>query len=306
MDYLTWLNGEFVPRSEASVPISDGAYRTGAVVFDTERTFNGKVFRLEDHIDRLYRSLNYIRVDPGMTKREMADLTREVVERNEENRTPGDDYMITQIVWGAGKRGDTQAPSANVSIFIDPIDFVRYAPLYETGAHAVIPKTRAYASDQLDPKIKHYSRLNFALAEMEAKDVDPAAFPVLLDVDGNISEGTGYNFFIVNDGVLRTADDNASLQGVTRAAILETAATLGIPTSEDALQPYDVYTADEAFLCTTPFFVLPVGKIDTRTVGDEVPGPVTSQLLASLSELVGLDIVDQAKSRAAALSAERD
>ena len=125
----------------------------------------------------------------------------------------------------------------------------------------------------------------------------------LLDEYGNVSESIGANFFLVTDGVLRTAGDRATLQGVSRKTLLELATQIGIPTSEEDLQPYDVYTADEAFLCSTPYCLLPVGRADTRQLGDEVPGPVTSQLLAAWSETVGLDIVDQFAHRAKALNA---
>ena len=168
-------------------------------------------------------------------------------------------------------------------------------PAYDTGAHAVIPRTRSYSSESLDPKVKHYSRLNFALAELEAADVDPDAMPVLLDTDGYLSEGTGANFFVVTGGTLRTSRDGSALQGVSRLTVMEIADTLGIPAVEDDLQPYDVYTADEAFFCSTPYCILPVGRVDNRGIGEDVPGPITNQLLAAWSERVGLDIVDQLK-----------
>jgi branched-chain amino acid aminotransferase len=300
MEYLIWLNGDYVPRSEAKISMMDSGFRMGDVVFDTSRTFNGKIFRLREHLDRLYRSLKYIRIDPGISIDRMGELTEEVVQRNESNRPSGDDYMITQIVTRGERGSGAKPPKPNVAIWIDPIDFPRYSPLFNDGAHVVIPKTRAYTSMQVDPKIKHYNRLNFVLAEMEATDVDPEAFPVLLDTDGNVSESTGANFFVVTNGVLKTPDDGATLQGVSRMTLLELAGQLGIPTAVEAIQPYDVYTADEAFLCSTPYCLLPVGRVDNRQIGDEVPGPVTRQLLAAWSEMVGLDIVDQAAGVAAA------
>ena len=292
MEYQIWLNGEYVPRDEARIPMTDRGFRLGDVVFDTSRTFDGAVFKLRDHLDRLYRSLKYVRIEPELSIDEMERLTLEVVERNEPlRRELNDDYMITQIVTGGdGRRGDSE-PS--VSIWIDPLGAPRWAPAYSGGAHAVIPKTRAYPSESLDPKVKHYSRLNFVLAEMEAADVDPDALPVLLDMDGKVSEGTGANFFVVTGGTLRTPRDNSTLQGVSRMTVMEIADTLGIPSVEDDLQPYDLYTADEAFFCSTPYCILPVGRIDNRQVGDDAPGPITNQLLAAWSERAGLDIVDQ-------------
>ena len=292
MEYQIWLNGEYVERDKAQIPMLDRGFRLGDVVFDTSRTFNGTAFRLRDHLDRLYRSLKYVRIDPGMSINRMERLTLEVVARNEDLRHElNDDYMITQIVTGGtGRRGDSD-PS--VSIWIDPLGASRWAPAYDSGMHAVIPKTRAYPAESLDPKVKHYSRLNFVLAELEVTDVDEDALPILLDVDGKVSEGTGANFFVVTDGTLRTPKDNSTLQGVSRMTVMEIADTLGLPAIEDDLQPYDLYTADEAFFCSTPYSILPVGRIDNRQIGDSAPGPITNQLLAAWSEQVGLDIVDQ-------------
>ena len=300
MDYTIWLNGEYFPRDDAKISMLDRGFRLGDVMFDTSRTFDGEVFRLRDHVLRLYRSLHYTRLDPGMSVDEMEQLTLEVVQRNNSTREPGDDYMVTQIVTGGQGGFGNRSQNANVAIWVDPIDFELYSPLYTSGAHVVIPRTRSYSSDQVDPKIKHYSRLNFVLAQMEATDVDPEAFPVLLDTQGNVSESSGANFMIVTDGVLRSPGDQNILQGISRMVLQELAENLGIPSSNEALQPYDVYNADEAFLCSTPYSLLPVGRADNRQIGDEVPGPVTKQLLAAWSEMVGLDIVDQAARRASA------
>lgn len=293
MDYQVWSNGEYVARSQATVSMMDRGFRLGDVVFDTSRTFNGKIFRLHDHLDRLYRSLQYTRIDPGLSMDEMARITLDVVDRNESMReAANDDYMITQIVTRG--IGTIQEPSnPGISIWIDPLSAPRYGPLQKTGAHVVIPKTRSYSAEQIDPKVKHYSRLNFVLAELEATDVDPDALPLLLDSKGNISEGIGSNFFMVSNGVLKTAKDNDILQGVSRMTVFELAKQLGIPAVEEDLQPYDVYTADEAFMSSTPYCILPVGRVDNRKLGDDVPGPITQQLLAAWSERVGLDIVDQ-------------
>ena len=300
MDRVIWLNGEYIRRNEAKIGITDRGFQMGDVVHDTARTFNGKLFRLRDHLKRLFHSLQYIRIDPGMSIDEMAELTLEVVRRNESIREPGDDYMVTHIVTRGENGRVTQPMKPSVVIWIDPIDFPRYAPLFQRGAHVVIPKARSYSPSQVDPKIKHYSRLNFVLAELEVADVDPEAFPLLLDVDGNISESIASNFFVVTDGALRTPDDRSVLQGISRTTVLELAEQLGIRTSQEDLQPYDVYTADESFLCSTPYCLLPVGLADNRKIGEAVPGPVTKQLLTAWSEIVGLDIVDQAVQRARA------
>ena len=291
MEYQVLVNGQFVDRDKAQVSIHDRGFRLGDVVFDTSRTFNGQIFRLRDHLERFYRSLKYVRINPGMSIDEMEVATLEVVKKNEALRESlKDDYMISQIVSG-GISQRINGPT--VVIMIDPLGSPRWAPAYKDGASVVISKTRSYSSQSLDPKVKHYSRLNFVLAELEATDVDPGSLPLLLDLDGNVSESTGANFFIVSDKRLLVPKTESTLQGVSRLTITELAKSLSIPVIETNIQPYDVYTADEAFLCSTPYCILPVGKVDGRQIGAAVPGNITNQLLAAWSEKVGLDIVDQ-------------
>ena len=291
MEYQVLVNGQFVDRDKAQVSIHDRGFRLGDVVFDTSRTFNGQIFRLRDHLERFYRSLKYVRINPGMSINEMEVATLEVVKKNEALRESlKDDYMISQIVSG-GISQRINGPT--VVIMIDPLGSPRWAPAYKDGASVVISKTRSYSSQSLDPKVKHYSRLNFVLAELEATDVDPGSLPLLLDLDGNVSESTGANFFIVSDKRLLVPKTESTLQGVSRLTITELAKSLSIPVIETNIQPYDVYTADEAFLCSTPYCLLPVGKVEGRQIGDAVPGNITNQLLAAWSEKVGLDIVDQ-------------
>ncbi len=134
------------------------------------------------------------------------------------------------------------------------------------------------------------------LASLETKLVDPLAHALLLDIDGNLSENTGGNFFVVSDGVVRTPDSRNVLEGISRATVLELCQKLGIPSSEEVLQPYDAFVADEAFLTSTPYCMRPATRINVQPIGDGKPGPVTNQLLAAWSELVGVDIVGQAQS----------
>ena len=136
--------------------------------------------------------------------------------------------------------------------------------------------------------------MNFSLAEIEANDIDPGAWPILMDPDGNISEGTINNVFVVTDGAVRSPTDRAILQGVSRDVVLALARQLDIPAYEEDLQPYDLYTADEAFFSGSSYCVMPVSRVDRRPIGDGKPGPITQQLLAAWSETVGVDIVDQA------------
>ena len=291
--FIAYFNGEWMPYGDVKISPDDRGFMLADVVFDAARTFGGKPFVLDRHINRFYRSLKYMRLDPGLTPDEMSDLCQEGVERNRSRLDEVGDLSIYPFVTrGAGPGVGDSSPT--VCIMIKPLAFASFANYYLEGDHGVIVRTRSYSSDTIDPKVKHHSRANFVLAELEAADVDPDASPILLDGDGNLTEGVNCNVFLVKDGVLKTPTDRSILQGVSRSVVIDVAGQLGIPVVEEDLQPYDVYTADEVFFSRTSPRIVPVGMVDRRPVGDSIPGPVTQQLLAAHSEMVGVDIIDQA------------
>ena len=294
-DYVAYFCGEWMPFSEVRIDPLDRGFLVGDCVFDVARTFNGKSFRMREHVERLYRSLKYVRIDPGLAPDEMEQVSEEAISRNEPLRADVGDFQLWQFVTrGRGRWAHKAGPPA-VGVCPRQIGFSRFAHLYMSGAHGVIVRTRSFPPDALDPKVKNFSRMNFNLAELEAADVDPEGWPILTDTRGNVTEGVGYNFFIVNGGVIRTAGDRGVLQGVSRAMVFDLATELEIPCVEEDFQPYDVYTADEAFLTSTSPCVLPVTRVDRRPIGSGAPGPVTARLLTAWSEIVGMDIVAQAR-----------
>lgn len=288
-DYTAYFNGEWVPYGDVKIAPDDRGFEVADVVFDIARTFNGVPFRLEAHIARLYRSMKYMRLDPGLSSEEMTEICEEAVSRNSDRLAEVGDFNIHPFV----TRGESIVGPPTIAVMIRPVAFHTFARYFVDGAHGVIAKTRSYPSDVMEPKVKHNSRLNFVLAELEARDVDPEGLPILLDQGGNLTEGIGYNVFLVKDGVLKTPTDRSILQGVSRGVILELAGKLGIEAVEEDLQPYDLRTADEVFFSRTSPRIVPVSKMDTQSVGDKFPGPITNQLLAAHSELVGVDIVGQ-------------
>ena len=292
---VAYKNGEWMPKSQVTIELGDRGFYLGDAVFDLFRTFDGRPFRIKDHIDRFFRSAQFARLDPGFTPDELTALTLECVERNEQLRSEFGDWSV----WFSVTRGlagwRTLDAKPTFVVYAGEVPFYTFADQYADGASAVITRSRNHTHQSLDPKVKHTSRMHLNLSDLEARDVDPTAWPIMLDMEGNIAEGSGSNVFVVSGSSIKTPSDATILRGVTRDVVIELADQLGIPLSEEAIQPYDVYTADEVFFTSTPFSVLPVTSVDRREIGDGRPGPIATRLLAAFSELAGIDIVDQAQ-----------
>jgi branched-chain amino acid aminotransferase len=258
-------------------------------VFERTRTFRGVPFRLDEHLERLYLSLRMTRLSAGLGPEEMKRATLDLLAMNAHLLGPNDDYSLGHFV-SIGPAGEP-----TVIIFCQPVPFARFARQYLTGAHVVTPSTRQLPTQVLDPKLKTTSRMHFHLAEREARLVDPDAYALILDLDGNVCEvSPGANFWIVRKGTLISPPGQSILRGISRDVVFEIAEQLGIDAQEKALQVYDVLAADEAFLSVTSRSVLPVTKINGGEIGSGSPGPIVGRLQEAWSELVGVDIVAQA------------
>jgi len=297
--HLVYLNGEFVPTDEAKISIFDAAVMLGDMVTESTRTFAHRPFKLDQHIDRLYKSLKVTRIDPGMTPAEMYDLSLRVLETNLPKVAPEMDvWLVHNISRGrsvAGADPTRQRSPATVIIHTAPLILTDWARFFSEGCHAVTPFSRAVPPEALDARIKNRSRMAYTLAEIEVKLVDPQAQGILLDIHGNVAENKGGNFFIYSEGVLKTPRARSALAGISRATVLELAAQLHIPLEVTDFQPYDIYTADEAFFTSTPYCIMPATKFNGLPVGDGQVGPVTKRILQAWSQLVGIDIVAQAQ-----------
>jgi branched-chain amino acid aminotransferase len=296
MAEFTWYhNGKWLPQSQVKPDPNDRGVTLGDQVVDVERTFGGKGFRIKEHIDRLYKSLKHVRIEIGISPAEMIEITEEGISRNWPLLGEKSDLSITQLVTrGQSRDRAWTAGPPNVYVKFRENNLENWAHYYTEGVHGVITKVRSYEPDTIDPKVKHLSRMNMTLAELEANDVDPGAWPILSDKGGNLTEGSGYNVFIVSGEGLRTPTDRAALAGISRSMVMDLAMHLKMPCHEEDLQPYDMYTADEVFFTSTPFSILPVTQVDRRNIGDGNPGPVTQQLLAAWSDVVGMDMIGQA------------
>jgi branched-chain amino acid aminotransferase len=298
---VAWFNGRIVRESEVLIPFRDQGFFRGDAVFDMTRSFNGKAFRLQDHVARLYRSLRYLDIDPGLSPAEMAAISEDVLARNCHLLGPGEDYWLAQrISRGVGRSpGDNwEHYGPNVIVDCVPLPLRERARLFRDGIDVVTPSIRRTPPDSLSPRAKMHQYLNLVLADREVKAQKPDAWAVLLDVDGNLAEGLGSNIFLVRDGRLATPRERFVLPGISRQATIDLARESGIPFEERDLDLYDAYTADECFLTSTSLCICGVRSLNGRSfAAGRVPGPITQRLIDGYREMVGCDFVAQYLSR---------
>ena len=294
---VAWFNGKIMRESEVVIPFRDQGFTRGDAVFDMTRSFNGKAFRLAEHIARLYRSLKYLDIEPGLSPAEMAAISEDVLARNRHLLAPGEDYWLAQRI----SRGVSRIPGdnwdhygPNVIVECIPLPFKERAKYFRDGIDVVTPSQRRTPPDALSPRAKMHQYLNLVLADREVKAQKSDAWAVLLDVNGNLSEGLGSNIFLVRDSGLLTPRERYVLPGVSRQAVIDLASQLDIPFAEQDVDLYDAYTADECFLTSTSLCICGVRTLNGRSfAAGEVPGPVTRRLIDAYKELVGCDFVGQ-------------
>ena len=288
-----YVNGRIVPESEARVSIHDRGFVQGDAVFDTTRTFGHKIFRLDEHLDRLFDSLRYTRIDPGMGRDKLAELTMQVLEANLPLLDPEDDYWVTQrITRGAPNPDGGFDPTVIVDCL--PLPFLQRSRFYRDGLPVRTPSVRRTPPESMSPRAKTHNYLNLVMGDLEVKAADPQALSILLDLDGNLCEGLGSNIFTVRDGELATPRDRFVLAGISRSVTFELAESLNLPVHQMDIDLYDAYAADEVFITSTSWCICPISTINGSVVGSgRIPGPVTQQLQDAYSELVGIDIVRQ-------------
>ena len=276
-----YANGDFVPQDQAVTSIYDHGFLYGDGVFEGIRAYNGRVFRLDEHIDRLYDSAMAIMLDIPLSKDEMKHAILETLRVNDFV----DAYIRPIVSRGVGDLGldPRKCPVPNVFIISQPWDAM-YGDLYDKGLSAVTVTVRRNAPESLSPNIKSMNYLNNILAKIEAnhKGGDEA---IILDVRGNISEGSGDNIFIIKNGTISTPQVMNNLRGITRAAAIGIAQDLGYPLLETDLGLFDLYTADEVFVTGTAAEIAPITTVDGRPVGDGSVGTITKELMQRFGEL---------------------
>ncbi len=280
---LIYLNGKFVPKEEAKVSVFDHGFLYGDGVFEGIRAYEGKVFKLREHIERLYASARAISLEIPISQEEMVKATLETVRVNGIR----DGYIRIVVSRGEGDLGlDPQkCPNPTVVIIADKIA-IYPEEVYREGMRIITVSTRRNPPQALNPNIKSLNYLNNILAKIEANRAGvPEA--IMLSIDGYVAEATGDNIFVVKNGVLATPPLYVgALPGITRQVVMQLARERGLPTEERVFTLYEVYTADECFLTGTAAEVVPVVEVDGRKIGEGVPGRITLLLMEAFHNYV--------------------
>ena len=294
---LVYFNGDWVPETEARVSILDRGFQGGEGVYDVGRTYGHEAFRLRRHVERLFRSLRYTRIEIDETPDQMEKIADELLSRNLPLLGEFDEYAI----WFNVSRGVWPwVPTAvrkgrpTVAAYCLPIPFRAFARYYREGARLVVSSVRRTPPECLEPRAKVTNKINHLLADLEAKDRDPDAYPLMLDMAGNLAESSASNLMFVFGGALYSPTSRNIIEGMTREAVFEIAREGGLAIREGNYTTYDLFVADEAFLTANSLAILLVASVNGRPFPAGAPGPVTTRLMEGWRRLVGVDFVARA------------
>ncbi|MCD6260683.1 MAG: branched-chain-amino-acid transaminase [Thaumarchaeota archaeon] len=278
---LVYINGELVPESEAKISVFDHGFLYGDGVFEGIRAYKGVVFKLREHIERLYDSAKFLRIEIPMSKEDLMEAILETVRRN----GLSDCYIRVVVTRGVGDLGLDPRKCSKPSIIIIARPM---APLLgKRAVSLIISSVRRDGVDATNHQAKSLNYLNNILAKLEAINAG-ADDAVMLDSRGFVSEATGENIFIVKDGRIMTPPPTSGiLSGITRDCVIELARSLGYEVVERELTPFELLTADEVFLTGTAAEIVPVESVNGRKIGEKIPGPITERLIREFEKLKG-------------------
>ncbi|HKM59570.1 MAG TPA: branched-chain-amino-acid transaminase [Candidatus Bathyarchaeia archaeon] len=282
-ELVVYIDGQYFPKSQAKISVYDHGFLYGDGVFEGIREYNGVVFKLKEHIDRLYRSAHAIALNMPLTKEEM---TKAVVETLRKNKMK-DSYIRLVVSRGVGDLGldPRKCPKPTVIVITDTIS-IRAGNAKETGITTMFSWVRRNPVDATSHEVKSLNYLNSVLAKIEANacGVDEA---LCLESNGCIAEGVGENVFIVKNGELLTPPTSTgALAGITAEVVTQIAAKLHIKLTVTNLTPFMMFTADEAFFTGTAMEMVPIREVNKRQIGTGKPGPVTKKLIAEFQKVI--------------------
>jgi branched-chain amino acid aminotransferase len=283
MSLKVYIGGKFFDKADAKISVYDHGLLYGDGIFEGIRSYSGHVFRLADHIDRLYDSAKAIHLVIPISKAEMLKAVIDTLNINEIK----DGYVRLIVTRGAGSLGLDPRKTTDPQIIVIADSISLYPPeLYEHGLKIITAGTMRNHPAALNPRVKSLNYLNSILAKIEGTNAG-CLEALMLNHKGEVAECTGDNIFIVKNGELHTPSIDAGiLDGITRHAVMDLARGVGIKVVERAMDRHDIYTADECFLTGTAAEVIPVVELDARPIGNGQPGPITKDLLQRFHKLV--------------------
>jgi branched-chain amino acid aminotransferase len=272
---VIWIDGEWKTKQTAAVSVYDHGLLYGDGVFEGMRIYAGKVFRLDDHLTRLFESAHTLLLEIPYSRAEVETMVKDAVKRSGRQ----DGYIRLVVTRGVGALGldPNKCPRATVFCIVDGIQLYP-AEMYEKGIPIITASTRRTPRSSAEARVKSLNYLNNILAKLEAQRAGVLE-ALMLNTEGLVVECTADNLFILKNGVLKTPSAvHGALEGITRKTVLEVAAELGIPADETAMALFDVYTADEAFMTGSGAELMPIIELDGRSIGTGKPGPLTKRL----------------------------
>jgi len=292
-DLLVYLNGEIVEASEARISPFERGFMWGDGIYEVTPCFRGVPCRLSDHIERRYRSLRYVRIEPPFGPEKMQAESERLMEANRDRLSENGQYRLGHWVT---RGGDAFAPAhlaegpATLFMFLQYADPAATAQTMRSGVKLSVTTTRRNPPACIETRAKVTSKMNQLLAELDAGSRD--ALSLMLDLDGNVAENSVANFFIARDGVLWTAPERNILEGVTRKVVFELCERLAIPLEERLFTMYDVAQADEYFITSSGICAMPISAVDDHTPRNPAPGPITQRLIDAFAADTGFDFRD--------------
>lgn len=294
---IAYVHGKFVPAATAAVSIADAGFVLGATVSEQLRTFNGRIFRLPQHLARLRHSLEIVDVDPGLSNDELTEIAERVVKENRANLEDGDDLGLAILVTPGTYTNLVSIADHGPTVIVHtyPLAFHLWANKYIHGESLVTPDIRQVPNSCWPAALKCRSRMHYYLADRAAGKTSPGSRALLLDQNGNVSETATANIVLYreNEGLVAPPSDDV-LPGISLAYARDLAAEQGWPYRERPLSVEDVIASDEVLVTSTPNCILPVTSLNGRVIGGGQPGRVFKQLLDAWSAAVGVNIAEQA------------
>jgi branched-chain amino acid aminotransferase len=272
---LIYIDGAFVPEENAKISVFDHGLLYGDGVFEGIRAYNGRVFRLDEHLERLWDSAKTLDLAIPLSKEDLKEIILEALRKNNLRNA----YIRPIVTRGKGDLGLDPRKCPKPTVIVIAVEWgAMYGDLYEKGLTGITVSVRRNPAEALPPNVKSLNYLNNIFAKIEAnyKGGDEAIF---FDTNGYVSEGSGDNIFVVKNGILITPPTLNNLRGITRQVVLELAESLGIVIKEQNLGYFDLYAADEVIVTGTAAEVAPITKIDGRIISTGKPGPITRQLM---------------------------